>query len=259
MPQTFDSQQGRQANRPLPDANETVLPGVLWGEPETLFTPAYWLTQMEATEPDQAETSPFKSQESLPEEIVFCLLGGYGVPAETALAYYQSGREAGLIADTEPSVEKWRELLQTPVPTENGIRRYRYPNKKSEYIVGALRHVRANPPDLSSGKALRRSLLKIKGIGLKTASWIARNCLDCDDVAILDAHLIRACRLCDLFPPEWKVERDYLRMEERFLQFCQALEVRPSVLDCLIWSRMRQSGQLPLRMLEEKQTATQGF
>ncbi|MDZ3993341.1 hypothetical protein PspTeo4_24872 [Pseudomonas sp. Teo4] len=45
---------------------------------------------------------------------------------------------------------------------------------------------------LHSGRALRDWLLELPGIGYKTASWVARNWLDADDVAILDIHILRA-------------------------------------------------------------------
>jgi endonuclease III len=40
---------------------------------------------------------------------------------------------------------------------------------------------------------MRQLLLSIEGIGPKTASWIVRNVMGSDDVAIIDIHILRAC------------------------------------------------------------------
>lgn len=96
---------------------------------------------------------------------------------------------------------------------------------------------------------LRNQLLEIGGVGYKTASWVVRNILDSDDVAILDIHLIRAGRLCGLYSRKDNVQHDYLSMEQRFLSFSHALQLRPAVLDCLIWDEMRAAGPLPIDML----------
>jgi endonuclease III len=42
--------------------------------------------------------------------------------------------------------------------------------------------------------------MSLPGIGPKTASWIARNWLDADDVAILDIHIMRVGQVIGLFP-----------------------------------------------------------
>jgi thermostable 8-oxoguanine DNA glycosylase len=85
--------------------------------------------------------------------------------------------------------------------------------------------------------------MTIRGIGPKTASWITRNWLGCDQVAILDIHIIRAGLLIGLFKVDQKVERDYEAMEARFLAFAKALDVRPSLLDAVMWRSMRKLGR----------------
>src|ERR1700759_5276458 len=81
--------------RSIPDAAETVLPGVLWGRPDILFTPAYWLTQY-WMHFDGIPEPRHRLGESLEEEIVACLLGGHGIPAEMGIAAFQHLKEAGL-------------------------------------------------------------------------------------------------------------------------------------------------------------------
>jgi hypothetical protein len=77
--------------------------------------------------------------------------------------------------------------------------------------------------------------MSLPGIGPKTASWIARNWLDADDVAILDIHIMRVGQVIGLFPLEQTVERHYMALEERFLRFAELLDVRASELDAIIW------------------------
>jgi thermostable 8-oxoguanine DNA glycosylase len=83
--------------------------------------------------------------------------------------------------------------------------------------------------------------MRLPGIGLKTASWIARNWMDADDVAILDIHIMRVGQAMGLFPLAFTVERHYLELEALFLQFSHALDVRASELDAVVWYEMASS------------------
>ena len=88
-------------------------------------------------------------------------------------------------------------------------------------------------------RMIREALLQLEGIGPKTASWIVRNLLGSDEVAILDVHLIRACQQMRVFPHRLALPKDYDALEERFLSFSHAIRIRPSVLDAVIWSEAR--------------------
>ena len=70
--------------------------------------------------------------------------------------------------------------------------------------------------------------MELPGIGPKTASWVARNWLAADDVAILDIHILRAGLLGGFLTPQLTVERHYLELEEEFLRFSAAIGTRPS-------------------------------
>ena len=97
-----------------------------------------------------------------------------------------------------------------------------------------------NAPAFSVGRHLRDWLLDVPGIGHKTTSWIARNWLHADDVAILDIHIMRG-------PARGPVSEaphsrgHYLELEDLFLRFSAALDVRPSELDAVIWYEMASS------------------
>lgn len=75
--------------------------------------------------------------------------------------------------------------------------------------------------------------------GPKTASWIVRNLRGSDEVAILDVHVIRACRAMNLFPDVVSLPRDYDGLEARFLSFADRIGVKPSLLDAVMWTEVR--------------------
>jgi len=116
---------------------------------------------------------------------------------------------------------------------------YRFPRQRAQRLVEALRALQAQPPPTLDSRAFRDSLMAIKGIGPKTASWIARNHLGAKSVAILDVHVIRAGRIIGLFGKNERLPRDYHRMEERFLEFAQAIGACPAILDAVMWRAMR--------------------
>lgn len=241
-----------EVQRELPPATNEVLPGVRWGDYWAPFTPAYWLSQYWMKGLDRVERSPYQARGDVVEELVFCMLGGFGITAELAMAAFEACSEAGLIDRREIEGTAWQEVLLHPLSVQGRLQRYRYPNQKARHIAAAMRHVVEFPLDQKDGRDLRDALIKIKGVGHKTAGWVARNCLDTDDVAILDIHLVRAGILCDIFNPKQKVERDYREMEERYLDFCHALSVRPAVMDCLMWDQMRTYGKIALNTLAHK-------
>jgi thermostable 8-oxoguanine DNA glycosylase len=232
--------------RYLPDAETEVIPGVRWGEPWALFTPAYWLSQFWMHDLDKVEHSPYKARGSLAEEVVFCLLGGFGISAEMSIAAFEACYDAQLIQNLETKPEVWTAVLNRPLHVNGKLQRYRYPNQKSRFLAAAMAALIAKPIENLQGVALRDALLEVDGIGHKIAGWVARNYSDADDVAILDIHLIRAGILCGIFTLNDRVEKDYLSMEARFIEFCSALDVRPAVLDCLIWDQMRGYGSLAI-------------
>ena len=248
---------GAEVRRELPDAADWVMQGVRWGNHWEIFSPAYWLSQLWMSDLELQRHSPYKARGTLTEELVFCMLGGYGITAELATAAFEACRNAGLVSHHSASEADWSAVLSTPLTVQNRKLKYRYPNQKSRFLAGAMAHISKHPICAGSGKELRNSLLDIPGVGPKTAGWIARNYLDADDVAILDIHLIRAGQLCNLFSPTFRIERDYFAMEERFIQFCGALKARPATLDCLIWDQMRACGHLAIDALSRKIADTQ--
>lgn len=241
-----------EIRRDLPNADAEVISGVRWGDHYAVFTPAYWLSQLWMGGLDQASRSPYQAHGTLSEELVFCMLGGYGITAELATGAFEACRDAQLISRFETSAEVWAAQLQRPLMVKGKQQKYRYPKQKARYIADAMIYLQKTPLVGFDGRGLRDELLKIKGVGPKTAGWVARNYFDTDEVAILDIHLVRAGLLCGVFTPSQRIERDYFEMEARFIDFCKALPARPAVLDCLIWDQMRAYGRLALDALDAK-------
>lgn len=249
--------QGEQTlAREVPNADSDVLPNVRWGRPEALFTPSYWMTQYWMSE-EGLPSRCHKLGENLEEEVVACVLGGYGVSAEVGLAAFDRLRSRGLIGGFCADVSVVRENLREPLFVSGRRVTYRFWSQKAHYVAAALKTLKERPAPVDSPLKLRDYLMQIRGIGPKIASWIVRNWLNSNDVAILDIHVVRACQLMHVFAISDCVERHYFRMERRFLDFALAISVPASDLDSLIWSRMRSTPQLVSRALNECKTAPQ--
>lgn len=227
-------------NIELPKADAEVIPGVQWGAIEAFPTPAYWAYQVYARRL-RGDRINYKLGKTLKEEVGACLLGGHGIPANVGLAAFQHVKKRGAFNDQPPSEEMLLEWLQEPIAVDERFVRYRFAKQKARYLSVALSKLSVEHPPLSTGKALRDWLLDIPGIGYKTASWIARNWLDADDVAILDIHILRAGLLGKFFESNLTVERHYLKLEEQFIRFSKGLGVRASELDALMWLEMMSS------------------
>ncbi len=234
----------------LPPADEELMPGVAWGAVEAFLTPAYWSYQVLARRVT-GTTIQHRLGRNLVEEVAACLLGGHGIPSEVGLAAFNRLRDAGILRELTTEDEIFR-LLSEPMAVGDRMIRYRFAAQKSRYLNRALEMLRSEPAPSESGRALRDWLVKLPGIGLKTASWVARNTMDADDVAILDIHILRAGMLGGFFDPLMTVERHYLALEERFIEFSRHLKVRPSELDSVIWLEMKMSPLTVSRLLEDQ-------
>lgn len=221
----------------FPAATQEVLPGVCWGWADSAFSPAYWALQLQLVK-DQYTRHCFQTGETLFEETVFCLLGGHGISYELNRAAFDQLRCSGLLRRQEVTVTELAACLAEPISMEGRSVKYRYPNRRAEFIANAhAAFANGQPPQ--EARELRSWLLQLSGIGPKTASWIVRNWLDSDDVAIVDIHIQRAGLLAGIFHHAEKVERHYFLMEQKFLRFAAALGVRASMLDGLMWAQMR--------------------
>jgi len=241
------SEQSGTSELLLPGPGDSVLPGLAWGKADELFTSAYWAAIARTEE--SLKSGARRLGDELVEEVAACLLGGHGIPAEVGLAAFYRLRESGLLAELFPTETEILEVLSGQLHVRGRSIRYRFARQKSRYLAPAIRRIRTTSPPLERGRALRDWLRGIPGIGWKTASWISRNWLDADDVAILDIHVIRAGQLAGIFPTEARLPRDYRSLEARFIEWSVALGLRPSVLDAVIWREMRSSPRLVVESL----------
>jgi N-glycosylase/DNA lyase len=234
----------------LPSPEEVVLPGLRWGSIEAFPTPAYWAYQVLACRlVDQPVR--YRLGSSLHEELAACLLGGHGIPARVGVAAFQRLRSRGMLAG-EPTEQDLLAQLTEPLSIDGRPVRYRFAKQKARYLSAALRTIQVSPPSTATGRSLRDSLIALPGVGLKTASWIARNWLDADDVAILDIHVLRAGTLTGFLDSSLRVDRDYLALEDQFLAFSRAIGVRASELDALIWLEMASSFSTVRRLMHNE-------
>jgi N-glycosylase/DNA lyase len=224
-----------------PDPDTEVIPGVKWGKAEWVPSAAYWAAIGEMA---REEDSYICRNASLKEHMGFCLLGGFGISAEMNHAVFEHLEAHDIFAPGQTTqADQIAALLRQPLLIGGRPRRYRFPNQRAARLAEALRVAEESPPSADDALGFRRDLMRIPGIGPKTASWITRNWLGSDQVAILDIHVIRAGLIIGLFGAHQKVERDYEAMEARFLAFARAIDIRPSLLDAVIWRSMRRLGR----------------
>lgn len=220
----------------LPSADSEVLPGVPWGRFDVLFTPAFWAGRVWL----QADTnipSAFRLGKTLQEEVVACLLGGHGLPAAVGMAAYERLLSEGLCQGS-PSAALIEKRLREPLSVRGRSVRYRFPRQRADFVARSLA-ILTSKTIPTTDLELRDFLTTLPGIGPKTASWITRNWMESDRVAIIDIHIQRAGVLAGFFEPHWTPARHYQHLEQRFLAFSQAIGARACLLDNLMWQEMR--------------------
>ena len=210
---------------------------VEWGRFDAFGTMAYWVNQtVRGGYADQVAAIAYGADLIL--ETVFCLLGGFGITAESARAACSSVRD--LLEDrVNPTAEDVEEVLRRPLP--GGLGRYRFPRQRAFRVADAVARLQsATPPQDPRG--LRDFLLNLNGIGPKTAAWIVRNVTGNTEFAIIDIWLVRALAWAGVFRPDWRVERHYHHFEAAFLQLAAHGNVSPGALDLCIWEQARSVG-----------------
>jgi N-glycosylase/DNA lyase len=249
MPVFYYLRGGQIVEREVPAPEATVLPKVFWGRPDVFFTPAYWMTQGWMRERNSLPGSHCLGQ-TLEEEVIACLLGGHGIPAEVGLAAFGRLRSRGLLSTPYLDADTFRRALREPLIVSGRQITYRFWSQKATYISTALRTLNENSPPRESPLELRDYLMRLPGIGPKTASWVVRNWFSSNEVAILDLHVVRAGQLMNLYSMTDRVESHYFEMERRFLDLALAIGAPASDLDALIWSEMRRTPRIVAHVLD---------
>jgi thermostable 8-oxoguanine DNA glycosylase len=130
-----------------------------------------------------------------------------------------------------------------PLRKDGSPRRYRYPRRKARLLGDALRWLVETGPLFSTligldGEHERREFLaSCPGIGLKSASWLLRNCGLAEELAILDVHVLRVMRESGRLGAG--ALGDYEALERAFLAWCAELGAEPAGFDLLLWEWSR--------------------
>ena len=225
-----------------------LLSDIDWENAGKRFTKSYWEVQYFL---DNSPCHGYKLGSNLREEVVACLLGGYGLKAELGLMAFHRIKNLRLIR-RETKLEELENAISAPFRWNGKEVHYRFSRQKSKYIFWFLQRNDIDDLERLSGIRLRDRLLTIKGIGLKTASWIARNYGNCEDVAIVDIHIYRAGRLAGFINPLWDIQKDYYKIEESFLDFCHSINALPSKMDSIMWNQMKESNRRAIELLNIK-------
>jgi N-glycosylase/DNA lyase len=181
--------------------------------------------------------------------MIGCLLGGHGITWEVNRAAFSRVSAAGLLNGRRVTADFVTKRLSKPFTIGGRLVHYRFPKQKAYYVTEAINRLATEDPPRENYSLFREWLLEFRGIGRKTASWITRNVLDCSRIAVIDVHLFRACVLMGLFSGKEDIDRDYYRLEERYLEFAKALGVDSQKLDVVIWKTMRKNGDFTRALL----------
>jgi N-glycosylase/DNA lyase len=207
-----------------------------WGHSWQLGTAAYWVESTRDFVRHRGPGHVHRLGTDLREEVAACILGGFGMPYETALAAFEAVRTELLVSSRTPTAAEIERVLRVPRNVNGAPRHYRFPRQRAQRLAGAFQFVERAQPESFTSRQLRDWLLDAPGIGLKTASWIVRNLRNADDVAILDVHLLRAGKLAGVFPRDADVARDYRVLEQLFVAWAKHGQVSAGDLDAVIWS-----------------------
>ena len=125
----------------------------------------------------------------------------------------------------------------------NGVR---FIYKKSEYIVEARKKflidakvsIRSILGQINYGHEGREWLVRnVKGIGYKEASHFLRNIGFDQNLAILDRHILKNLKFLGVIEeiPGSLSRRGYFEVEERMMEFSEAIQIPLSHLDLVMW------------------------
>ena len=231
---------------------------VRYSEPAQMTTTTFDLTSAWTTCADvysrvaiPKPSAPTRAQ--FERELLFCLLGGFGISFELALSATTK------LSELDPFAPFWSEadildricyeLSQRqfePRSASGSLRLYRFPNRKARLIVEARQWLVANGPvhrtlaDIQGEQEKRRLLCQCPGLGPKSASWLLRNLGMASRLAILDVHVIRALQAAGMITNE-TLPRDYESVEAAFVAWCDQLGAPPAAFDLFVWEWQRGS------------------
>lgn len=209
-----------------------------WGEEWEVGSAAFWAGVTRGR-----EVPPFALGRTLREEVVACMLGGYRVAGPVGVAAFELLRRSGLLEGRAPRAEDFEAALGAVlVSGGRTLGRYPFPAQRGRRIAAAITAFDGYGSGWATAQDchpdLRDQLCVLPGVGPKTASWIVRNHLACDEVAIIDIHVQRAGVAAGIFCPSWRLPVDYGLYETAFGRWAERGGVRASALDAAIWAAL---------------------
>ena len=196
----------------IPRPTMEFMEGIKWGDYGELFTPAYWKVQYLMHSEDEKFDINYRLGENIFEEVVACLLGGFGLKSEIGLAAFHRLKMRDQIKESITHEEILISLKEPFLYNQKKVH-YRFPNQKAKYIAEFLNRNDLKFIPLDNDMKLRDWLLSINGIGPKTAAWVTRNYLNSENVAIIDIHIYRACLIMGLYNKYYDIQKDYVKLE----------------------------------------------
>jgi N-glycosylase/DNA lyase len=128
------------------------------------------------------------------------------------------------------------------------LRGVRFKYKKAQYIVDARRQflnygkikIKSKINQFADACEAREWLAEnVKGIGYKEASHFLRNIGMGQNLAILDRHILKNMKTCDIIKkmPTSLSKKEYLTTEQKLKKFTEEIKIPISHLDLLWWSK----------------------
>ena len=127
------------------------------------FTKSYWEVQYLL---DDTTCANYKLGSNLKEEVVACLLGGYGLKAELGLLAFHRIKNLRLICQ-EASYEDIEDAISAPFKWEGRDIHYRFSRQKAKYIYGFLQRNDIDEMEMMSGARLRERLMTVKAPSIR--------------------------------------------------------------------------------------------
>ena len=201
---------------------------------------------------DAVSLSHAISHADVEDELLFCLLGGYGITEEHGRSAWETVRQLDPFSEAREDDDLFEILVATlefpqfkPFRTDGSPRRYRFPRQKASVIVKAREWVCGRKPldecllYWDDPNDRRKILVECPGLGLKSASWLLRNLGMGAGLAILDVHLVRALQDAKRIGSDVRLPRDYYTVEKAFLRWCHELDAPSDAFDLFIWEWQR--------------------
>jgi len=131
-------------------------------------------------------------------------------------------------------------FYKKPSNPRQSIKSIRFYNNKAKYLLEARGRYEEIKSKMACMKppVLREWLVKnVKGLGYKEASHFLRN-TGAKNLAILDRHILRNLKKDKVIKviPESINKKQYLKIEEKFLNFSKQIDIPMDALDLLFWS-----------------------